>query len=66
MFDKRYLGRRLETAYAESEKVSVIELSTEAFMNVKEMFYDAGLKKDFLMIETVMRRNYTNKKSLRS
>jgi hypothetical protein len=65
LLDKRYSGRHLETAYAESESVSVLELSTDAFMRVKELFYESGLKKDFLMLETTMRRVFVIKKNLR-
>ena len=48
LLDKRYNGNRLETAYASSNKVSVLELSMQSFMNVKELFYESGLKKDYL------------------
>ena len=64
ILDKKYT-QRLETAYAESEKAGVIEITTDEFVRLKELFYEAGLKKDFLMIESVLRRNYISKKNLR-
>jgi hypothetical protein len=35
-------------------------------MRTKELMYEAGLRKDFLMIEAVLRRNYVVKKNIRN
>jgi hypothetical protein len=64
ILDKRYTSR-LETVYADSEQAGVLEISTEGFLMIKELMYESGLKKDFLMLESTMRRNYINKKNIR-
>jgi hypothetical protein len=56
---------RKESAFVESENALLIELSTLEFQRVKEVIYELGLKKDFLMLESIMRRNFVNKKNNR-
>lgn len=64
IFDKKYTKRQ-ETAYVESEKAGILELTTASLMTLKEILYECGFKKDFLMIETILRRNFVIKKNLR-
>ena len=64
IFDKRFL-MRAETVFADSEVSGTLELSTTRFMNLKEILYENGFKKDFLMIESVLKRNYVLKKNLK-
>lgn len=64
LLDKKF-ACRLETAFAVSEKAGVLEITTENFLRVKEFMYESGLKRDFLMLESTMRRNLIIKKNLR-
>ena len=64
IFEKKYI-KRMETAYADGDQAVVLQISTLSFMNLKEDFYESGLKKDFLMIESTMRRNFVLKKNMR-
>jgi RecB family endonuclease NucS len=64
VLDKRYRGR-LETAFAESDKVVLLEIGTEVFLHLKEFFYQCSFRKDFLMLETTMRRSFIIKKNMR-
>ena len=65
IFDKKYVKRQ-ETVYVESDKAGVLELTTSAFMILKEIMYECGHKKDFLMLETILRRNFILKKNMRN
>jgi len=42
-----------------------MELTPTKFIRLKELLYEIGLKKEFLMIESILRRNYLNKKGIR-
>jgi hypothetical protein len=56
---------RSETCFSDSEVAGTLELSAGRFMNLKEILYENGYKKDFLMIESMLRRNYVLKKNLK-
>jgi hypothetical protein len=51
--------------YSETEVAGTLEIGTGTFMNLKEILYENGFKKDFLTIESMLRRNYVLKKNLR-
>ena len=51
--------------YSESDKAGVLEVTADEFIRIKELMYESGLKKDFLMLESTLRRNFFNKKNLR-
>ena len=64
ILDKRYTYRK-ESTFVESLESYLFELSPENFIKIKEMLYEMGLKKDFLMIESTLRRNFMLKKNFR-
>jgi hypothetical protein len=64
LLDKKYFGR-MESAFVESQNALLIEVTIDSFMKIKELLYEIGLKKDFLMIESILRRNFVLKKNSR-
>lgn len=56
---------KMETVFAESDKVGVLEVTAHQFGRVKGILYEAGLKTDFLTLEAILRKNATLKKNLR-
>ena len=49
----------------ESDKAGILEITAENFFKLKDTLYEKGGKKDFLIIESIMRRSYLNKKATR-
>jgi hypothetical protein len=64
LLDRKF-SQRKESAFVESPKALLIEITLTDFLKVKEIMYEMGLKKDYLMLESLMRRNFTIKKNLR-
>jgi hypothetical protein len=48
--DKKFANRN-ETAYAESDSATLLEISPEGFVNLKEIMIESGLKRDFMFID---------------
>jgi len=61
-FDKKRSENYFETAYAESDFVQLVEFDNAGFQSLKEMFFESGLKKDYLLLEGMMRKCFIQKK----
>ena len=55
---------RKESAYAESETY-VFEVSRERWKELKQVLIHLGQRKDFILVENLLRKNFTQKKSWR-
>ncbi|CDW73008.1 UNKNOWN [Stylonychia lemnae] len=64
IFDKKF-QKRQESAFVISEIAIICEITVEQFLNIKGLIYELGNKKDYLYLETLLKRNYMNKKNLR-
>jgi hypothetical protein len=64
ILDRRFKTRK-ESAFVEGSIAYLIEITADKFFKIKELLYEIGLKKDFLMLESILRRNFMQKKSLR-
>ena len=62
IFDKKRSENYFETAYAESDFVQLVEFDNAGFQNLKEMFFESGLRKDYLILEGMMRKCFIQKK----
>ena len=53
----RIVKKRRESAFAETEKVTTMEIKRNSYIRIKEMLFEMGLRKDFLTLEKIMRRS---------
>ena len=55
ILDLKHTKRR-ESAFAEAEQTTLIEIGRQQFQKLKHVWYQMGLKNDYLLLESVMRK----------